>query len=57
MKNLKNRIEEEINEIEKTHKKINDEISSSFEKEHKKLIKKEEELKLELDRKIKETTK
>lgn len=55
MQNLKNRIEEEIKEIDNTHKKMNDEIHLCFEEEHMKLNEKEKELKLELDEKIKVT--
>lgn len=48
MRNLKERIEEEIQEIKNIHKKINDKIYLSFEKEHMKLNEKEKKLKLEL---------
>ena len=49
----KQRIEEEIEEINIAHKKIINEITSSFEEKHIKLNRKEKQLKLELDEKVK----
>lgn len=54
MKNLKKRIEEEIQAINDSHKKITDKITASFEKEYMKLNEEEKQLKIELDKKIEE---
>jgi hypothetical protein len=51
-KNIKDRIEEEIEEINNLHKKLMDQISTSFKEQHTQLIHKENELKLELDIKV-----
>ena len=53
-KNLKERIEEEIEAINDNNTKITDEITAYFEEEHSKLYKKETKLKSELDIKITE---
>ena len=53
-KNLKERIEEEIEAINDNNTKITDEITAYFEEEHSKIYKKEKKLKSELDIKITE---
>ena len=53
-KNLKERIDEEIEAINDNHKKITDEITNYFEEEHFKLNEKEKQLKYELDLKVTE---
>ena len=52
-KNTKQRIEEEKEELNLSHKKIINEITSSFEEQRLKLNRKEKQLKLELDEKVK----
>ena len=49
----KQRIEEEIEEINIAHKKLINEITTSFEEKHIQLNRKEKQLKLELDEKVK----
>ena len=49
IKNIKQRIEEEIQAINDTHKKMTDEIVESFKKQHLQLDEKEKLLKLEMD--------
>ena len=51
-KNLKDIIEEEIEEINNLHKKLMDEITASFEEQHIKLNHRENELKSDLDIKV-----
>ena len=51
-KNIKRRIEDEIEVINNSHKKITDIISAYYKEEHIKLDKKEKDLKLELDLKV-----
>ena len=51
-KNIKDRIEEEIEEINNLHKKLMDGITASFEEQHIKLNHRENELKSDLDIKV-----
>ena len=52
MKNIKQKIEEEIEDINNSHKKIMEEITSSFNDQRFQINKKEKQLKLELDEKV-----
>ena len=52
MKNLKRKIEEEIEKINNSQEKIEEEISLSFKKKHLKLDEKEKNLRLELNTKV-----
>ena len=54
IKNIKQRIEEGIEEINISQKKIFNEITTSFEDQRNKLNRKEKQLKLELDEKVKQ---
>ena len=52
VKNIKQKIEEEIEKIIKLHEKIMNDITASFIEQHEKLNQKENELKSELDLKV-----
>ena len=54
IKNIKQRIEEEMEEINISQKKIFNEITTSFEDQRNKLNRKEKQLKLELEEKVKQ---
>ena len=54
IRNMKQIIEEEIEVINNSHKKIMDEITASFEEKHFQLNRIEKELKLDLEKKVTE---
>ena len=52
VKNIKDKIENEIQKINELYEKMDKEITKSFEKKHEKLIKEEKELKDKLDNEV-----